>query len=227
MSVELLNMDCMEYMAGCDDNAFDLAIVDPPYAVGASSGSFGNRGHDSKTSNLKHYANHDKTPEADYFIEIKRVSTNQIIWGANYYPQYFNHTGAIIWHKKNDGPLSDCEIAFQSFDKRVKYIWAEWQGVLTGGENILKRIHPNQKPKKLYEWLLKNYAKPEQRILDTHLGSASSAIAAHYFGCDFVGTELDPDYYAAAVERFNNETKQAQLFDREPLPETAEQGALL
>jgi len=210
--IELLNCDCMTYMANQPDNSFDLAIVDPPYAVGASDGKFGNRGYDSKTSKLKHYANHDKTPEGDYFAELKRVSTNQIIWGANYYPQHFTHTGAIVWHKKNDGPLSDCEIAFQTFDKKVKYVWAEWQGFLTGGERVVTRIHPNQKPVKLYDWLLANYAKPGQRILDTHLGSGSSAIAAHYFGCEFVGMEIDKDYYDAAVERFNRETAQIDMF---------------
>jgi len=197
-------------MATLPDKAFDLAIVDPPYNVGASDGSFGNRGYDSKTSKLKHYANHDKLPEADYFNELKRVSKNWIVWGANYYPQYFNHSGAIVWHKKNDNPLSDCEIAFQSFNKLVKYVWVEWQGFLKGGETG-QRIHPNQKPIKLYDWILMNYAKPGDKILDTHLGSGSSAIAAHKMGFDFVGCELDFDYHAAAVKRFKEQTAQLSL----------------
>ena len=209
--IELLNCDCMEYMATLKDKAFDLAVVDPPYNVGASDGSFGNRGYDSQTSNLKHYANHDKTPDATYFSELRRVSINQIVWGANYYPEYFTHSGAIVWHKKNDNPLSDCEIAFQTFNKLVKYCWCEWQGFLKGGEKGI-RIHPNQKPVALYQWLLKNYAKPGQRILDTHLGSGSSAIAAHYFGCDFVGCEIDVDYFNAAKERFDRETRQVAMF---------------
>ena len=209
-NIELLNCDCMSYMATLPDKAFDLAIVDPPYNVGASDGSFGNRGYDSKTSKLKHYANHDKLPEADYFNELKRVSKNWIVWGANYYPQYFNHSGAIVWHKKNDNPLSDCEIAFQSFNKLVKYVWVEWQGFLKGGETG-QRIHPNQKPIKLYDWILMNYAKPGDKILDTHLGSGSSAIAAHKMGFDFVGCELDFDYHAAAVKRFKEQTAQLSL----------------
>lgn len=209
--IDLLHMDCMEYMAGCEDNAFDLAIVDPPYNVGASNGLFGNRGYDSRSSKLKHYANHNKTPGKPYFDGLFRVSKHQIIWGSNYYPQFLCHSGAIVWHKKTDGPLSDCELAFQSFDKKVKYVWAEWQGFLTGGEKRVIRINPNQKPIKLYDWLLTNYAKPGQRILDTHLGSGSSAIAAHYFGVDFVGCELDEDYYNAACDRFDMETRQVAL----------------
>jgi site-specific DNA-methyltransferase (adenine-specific) len=208
--IELLNIDCMEYMATLPDKAFDLAVVDPPYNVGASDGSFGNRGYDSKTSKLKHYANHNKIPKANYFTELKRVSKHQIVWGANYYPQYFQHSGAIVWHKKNHNPLSDCEIAFQSFNKIVKYVWVEWQGFLKGGE-LGERIHPNQKPLKLYKWILSNYAKQGDRILDTHLGSGSSAIAAHNMGFDFVGCELDKDYYDAACKRFKEQTKQLSL----------------
>jgi len=209
--IKLLNCDCMEFMKGCEDNAFDLAIVDPPYNVGASDGKFGNRGYDSRSSNLKHYANHDITPDSNYFELLFRISKNQIVWGSNYYPKELYHSGAIVWHKKKDGPLSDCEIAFQSFDKKVKYVWAEWQGFLTGGEKVVQRIHPNQKPIKLYDWLLSNYAKEGDKILDTHLGSGSSAIAAHYGGFEFVGMEIDKDYYDAAVERFDKETAQLDL----------------
>lgn len=205
MSVELLHIDCMEYMKGLPDKTFDLAVVDPPYAVGASDGSFGNRGYDSKTSKLKHYANHDKTPDANYFSELKRVSKNWIVWGANYYPEYFKHTGAIVWHKKTDNPLSDCEIAFHSLNKVVKYFWCEWQGFLKGGE-VGTRVHPNQKPIALYKWLYKNYAKPGDKILDTHLGSGSSAIVADKMGFDFVGCEIDKEYYEAACKRFREAT---------------------
>jgi len=215
--ITLLHIDCMEYMATLPDKAFELAIVDPPYAVGASDGRFGSRKRNYKHNDLKHYANHDKVPEDEYFAELKRVSNHQIVWGANYYPQYFEHTGAIVWHKKTDNPLSDCEIAFQSIDKRVKYFWSEWQGFLRGGEKS-PRIHPNQKPIALYEWLLTNYAKPGDRILDTHLGSGSSAIAAHYGGFEFVGCELDEDYYKAAVQRFESATAQLAMFGGEATP---------
>ena len=208
--INLMQGDCMELMANTPDKYYDLAIVDPPYNVGASDGSFGNRGYDSKTSNLKHYANHNKTPEIDYFNEIKRVSKNWIVWGANYYPQYFEHSGAIIWHKKNDNPLSDCEIAFQSFNKLVKYVWVEWQGFLKGGEKG-QRIHPNQKPVKLYEWLLTKYAKPNDKILDTHGGSMSIAIACHNLGFDLDCIELDTDYYQQAVKRYENHKLQQRI----------------
>jgi len=206
------NRDCMAAMAEFPDKFFDLAVVDPPYAVGASDGSFGNRGYDSRTSKLKHYANHDKTPEKDYFIELKRVSKNWIVWGANYYPQHFEHSGAIIWHKKNDNPLSDCEIAFQSLNKLVKYMWAEWQGFLKGGESG-QRIHPNQKPVKLYDWIYKNYLPDGGKVLDTHLGSGSNRIAADKAGnIDFWGYELDKDYYEAQEKRWKDYKQQIKLF---------------
>jgi site-specific DNA-methyltransferase (adenine-specific) len=211
MISEVYNEDNMVGMARYPDGYFDLAIVDPPYAVGASDGSFGNRGYDSKTSKLKHYANHNKTPEKEYFIEMKRVSKNWIVWGAKYYPENFTHSGAIVWHKKNDNPLSDCEIAFQSFNKLVKYVWVEWQGFLKGGETGI-RIHPNQKPLALYSWLLKNYAKEGDKILDTHLGSQSSRIACYNGGFDFYGWELDKQYFEEGCKRFENFKAQGKLF---------------
>ena len=206
------NLDCMEGMKRYGDKHFSLAIVDPPYAVGASDGSFGNRGYDSQTSKLKHYANYDKTPDKHYFNELVRISKNQIVWGANYYPQYFTHSGAIVWHKKTDNPLSDCEIAFQSFNKLVKYVWVEWQGFLRNGETG-KRVHPNQKPVALYKWLLHNYAKKGDLILDTHVGSASSLIACYDMGFDAVGFELDKDYYEASKKRLEEFMAQGRLFD--------------
>jgi site-specific DNA-methyltransferase (adenine-specific) len=205
----------MEYMKTIPDKHFDLAIVDPPYNVSASDGKFG--GQKSKPSlisnktNAKHYANHNKTPDEEYFNELFRISKNQIIWGSNYYPQYLYHSGAIVWDKLTTGPLSDCELAFQSFNKLVYKYTQAWTGFNKGGDTST-RIHPNQKPVKLYDWLLKNYAKEGDKILDTHLGSGSSAIAAHYAGFEFVGCELDTDYYKAACERFNEATKQ-QAFD--------------
>jgi site-specific DNA-methyltransferase (adenine-specific) len=204
------NMDCMDGMAQFPDKFFELAIVDPPYAVGASDGSFGNRGYDSKTSKLKHYANHDITPDENYFKELFRVSKNWIVWGGNYYPQHFDHTGAIVWHKKTCGPLSDCEIAFQSFNKLVKYVWVEWFGFNRNGEKD-SRIHPNQKPMELYKRLLMDYAKPGDKILDTHVGSASSLIACHQMGFEYWGFELDPDYFKAATERLNKVKAQVSM----------------
>ena len=212
MTHNIHNTDCMELMRSFPDKHFDLAVVDPPYNVGASDGSFGNRGYDSKTSKLKHYANHDKTPEADYFTELRRVSKNWIVWGANYYPQYFEHSGAIVWHKKNDNPLSDCEIAFQSFNKLVKYVWCEWQGFLKGGETG-QRIHPNQKPVKLYDWIFKNYLPNGGKVLDTHGGSMSSVISAIKAGnIEMTCSELDKDYFKAAKERILTFQSQLDMF---------------
>ena len=212
MTHNIHNTDCMELMRSFPDKHFDLAVVDPPYNVGASDGSFGNRGYDSKTSKLKHYANHDKTPEADYFTELRRVSKNWIVWGANYYPQYFEHSGAIVWHKKNDNPLSDCEIAFQSFNKLVKYVWCEWQGFLKGGETG-QRIHPNQKPVKLYDWIFKNYLPNGGKVLDTHGGSMSSVISAIKAGnIEMTCSELDKDYFRNAKERILTFQSQLDMF---------------
>lgn len=234
--MDLFNIDCMEYMATCEDNAFDLAIVDPPYGIGASKPSnkkgFVTQKNGSKTfipdAGYAHKDWDDAPPSSEYFDELIRVSKNQIIWGFNYYGLDIG-SGRIIWDKINDHmDQNDCEIAYYSGNNRqdiVRYMWAGFcQGLIAGGDiktagrqigdkskNEI-RIHPTQKPVKLYEWLLTNYAKPGQRILDTHLGSGSSAIAAHYFGVDFVGCELDEDYYNAAVNRFDLSTRQQALF---------------
>jgi site-specific DNA-methyltransferase (adenine-specific) len=218
--IRAFNCDCLEFMADKPDGCWDLAICDPPFNVGACDGKFGNRLHRyngaktrsySKTDHLHKYANHDKVPDGRYFSELFRTSKNQIIWGSNYYPQHLYHSGAIIWHKKSDNPMSDCEIAFQSFNKLVKYYWHEWQGFLKGGETT-QRIHTNQKPVALYRWLLANYAKPGQTIFDSHGGSFSSAIACWKEGYDMDICELDTEYFEAACERFERETKQMRLF---------------
>ena len=201
--IQLLNMDCMEYMAGLPDKAFDLAIVDPPYGIGNWVQTSGNVRGEAVTWN-------EFPPDRRYFDELSRVSRHRIIWGSNYYDWIDGRGGAIVWNKgvPRESNMSVCEIA--SYDRlaRVDYVDIKWQNI---NRNEIV-IHPCQKPVKLYKWLLSNYAKPGQRILDTHLGSGSSAIAAHYFGCDFVGTELDTDYYTAAVERFHNETAQEAMF---------------
>jgi len=206
----------MDYLRELTDNAFELAIVDPPYNVGASDGNFGSRASCAsyKDPKMHHYSNHDSTPGPEYFKQLFRVSQNQIIWGSNYYPENLHHSGAIVWDKLTTGPLSDCEIAFQSFSKLVTKFTSQWSGFKKGGEtkNHKIRVHPNQKPVKLYKWLLTNYAKEGDRILDTHLGSGSSAIASHELGFDFVGIELDEDYFKVAQKRFKQMTAQKDLF---------------
>ena len=205
--IELLNMDCMTYMAGLPDKAFDLAIVDPPYGIGVASLNFGARDVKNESCDGKQWDN--ATPPDKYFAELKRVSVEQIIWGANYFNCFSNKHGAIIWDKQNPMPTSSqCEIASYSKHQRVAYYKQTW----TNYVNTKATSHPTEKPVALYEWLLTHYAKPGQRILDTHLGSGSSAIAAHNLGFDFVGTELDADYYSAAVKRFEAHKAQACLF---------------
>lgn len=217
MSVELLNIDCMEYMASLPDNAFDLAIVDPPYGIGedASHNNTGDRPTSKwmKPTSQKYKVFDDsRVPNEKYFTELKRVSKNQIIWGGNYFTEYLAPSkGWIVWDKKADIKecLSMCELAWSSFDRKCNKFSFLWAGFKKAKQ--VKRIHPTEKPRDLYDWILENYAKTGQRILDTHLGSGSSAIAAHYFGVDFVGCELDKDYFEAAMARFERETRQLAL----------------
>lgn len=217
MSIEFLNIDCMDYMAGCEDNAFDLAIVDPPYGIGidgqkqddraAGSGKY----HASKWTR-KHYEfkGWDVAPGREYFTELMRVSENQIVWGGNYFTKYLPPTKAwVFWYKgQHDLTMSDGEMAWTSLKKVTRHFQLNRMALTMEGT-----IHPTQKPVKLYDWLLHNYSKPGQRILDTHGGSMSSAIAAHYFGVDMVICELDKDYFDAGVKRFNLATAQQSLFD--------------
>jgi len=218
MTVEILNVDCMDYMSSVPDKCFDLAIVDPPYGHGNNLIRKGNtRSNIVSATNIDPYDN-SQSPDPEYFIELERVSKNRIIWGANHFANKFNAAGSawIVWDKETTGDFSDCELAYSSFGtacRRFRYMWnGMHQGGLGGDtRKNVKRIHPSQKPVPLYQWLLSKYAKPGQRILDTHLGSGSSAIAAHYFGCDFVGCEIYENYYRSAVQRLENETRQATL----------------
>ena len=216
MTVELLNIDCMEYMAALPDNAFDLAIVDPPYGIDVGRQRINSDRKTSKWSNPTEYNyktfDDSEPPSPDYFAELTRISKERIIWGGNYFVENLPASkGWIVWDKKVDEKehLSMCELAYSSFDTRLKKYEFLWAGFRKQEQE--KRIHPTQKPVKLYDWLLKNYANEGDKILDTHLGSGSSAIAAHYGGFDFVGCELDKDYYEAASERFINETRQQAL----------------
>jgi site-specific DNA-methyltransferase (adenine-specific) len=217
--IELLNCDCMEYMAGLPDKAFELAIVDPPYGIGENGDRNASRtGGLAKAKDYKAFAGGDaEPPPIAYFTEMQRVSVNQIIWGANHFIDRIGKPSScwIVWDKVNGGTdFADSELAWTSFKTAVRNFRFQWSGMLQGNmKNKEHRIHPTQKPVALYEWLLTNYAKPGDRILDTHLGSGSSAIAAHNLGFDFVGMELDPDYYAAAVKRFEQHKAQARLFD--------------
>jgi site-specific DNA-methyltransferase (adenine-specific) len=215
-NITLLNCDCLEYMATLPDKAFDLAIVDPPYGIKRDKGFEGFEGFGGfgkPIARTKYKGEWDSVrPDKTFFDELLRVSQHQIIWGGNFFTDQIpqaNHW--LFWDKQNTMPtFGDGELAWTSFDRNsVKRHILQYNGLL-GRE--LERIHPTQKPIKLYEWLLTNYAKPGQWVLDTHLGSGSSAIAAHYFGVDFVGCELDTDYYNAAKHRFEQATAQLAMF---------------
>jgi len=190
----------MEAMKDMPDNAYDSAIVDPPYGIGISSNPVRQQ-HKKKQWD-------SEIPKEDYFNELKRVSKNQIIWGGNYFLDYLRATQCfLIWDKKqpHDFSLAMCEMAWTSFQSPAK-IWTRSVLAEQG------KIHPTQKPVKLYEWLLTNYAKEGDKILDTHLGSGSIAIACHNLKFDLTGYELDAEYYEAAVKRLEQHRKQLQLF---------------
>jgi site-specific DNA-methyltransferase (adenine-specific) len=196
----------MEYMAALPDKAFDLAIVDPPYGIGMDGGNVGYKGF----NDFEKKSWDSATPDDAYFAELRRVSKQQIVWGGN----YFNLPPTrcfLIWDKGagfKGRTYAECEQAWTSFDANARVFQRD---PLCNGD-YKGKIHPTQKPVKLYEWLLTNYAKPGQRILDTHLGSGSNAIAAHNLGFDFVGMELDKDYYDAACKRFEQHKAQGSLF---------------
>ncbi|MGY8872188.1 MAG: DNA-methyltransferase [Pseudomonadales bacterium] len=226
--INIYNMDCMDYMKTLEDNAFDLAIVDPPYGLGEAGKRSGTRASkagpqkpwgykNTRGSAIKSTVFTDKDwdnepPSCEYFKELQRVSKNQIIWGANHFADRINIASSswIVWDKDNGtSHFADCELAYTSFPTAVRMFKYRWAGMLQGDmKNKEKRIHPTQKPVKLYQWLLSKYAKKGQRVLDTHLGSGSLAIAAHYFGVDFVGTEIDKDYFDDAEARIKTETNQ-------------------
>lgn len=213
--IELLNIDCMEYMNECKDNQFDLAITDPPYFK-----EYGREiypGSETSTTGVKRNrfeSKHWDVPSENYFSELLRVSENQIIWGYNYYNINNISSGRIIWDKVNDSSsFSKAEIAYCSIHKSVQIFRFMWNGMLQGDmKNKEKRIHPTQKPVKLYEWLLLNYAKGVDKILDTHLGSGSIAIACDKMGFDLTACEIDKDYYDGAVKRLRLHQDQYKLF---------------
>lgn len=194
------NVDCMDLMKEIPDKYFDLAIVDPPYGIDIT-----------KSGKLKKYNINDNqwdsnVPEENYFKELFRVSKNQIIWGGN----YFNLPPTrcyVIWDKKRPEGLSFAmsEFAWTSFDKSAKTFYRSPM-------QDKDRFHPTQKPVALYTWLLKNYAKEGDKILDTHAGSANSLIACHNMGFDYMGCELDEDYFRMATERLEAHKSQLRLF---------------
>ena len=218
---ELYNMDCMEGMKEFPDKYFELAIVDPPYGIG-ETGERSTRPHKTKKcpnplGAIKQYTVKEwdnEPPSKEYFTELIRVSQNQIIWGANHFIENIQNANSscwIFWDKKNGNTdFADGELAWASFKTAVrKFEWL-WNGFQK--QQPEHRIHPTQKPVALYKWLLTNYAKPGDKILDTHVGSASSLIACHDYGFEYIGFEIDPDYYKAAKERLEAVKNQVSMF---------------
>jgi site-specific DNA-methyltransferase (adenine-specific) len=230
--ITITNEDNMELMSRYPDNYFDLAIVDPPYGLGdrlVKGGAKGKMGTMRNLADKKVTTWDDKIPHPKYFIELQRVSKNQIIWGGNYFLDYLGKTdGFIVWDKMNGtNPMADCELAWQNVKGSTRmFRWHHFSGEHT------KKIHPTQKPISLYKWILDKYAKikcnhkhseaerylctdcrnSNVKILDTHLGSGSIAIACHDYGFELTACELDSEYYEKAIQRIKNHTNQQKLF---------------
>jgi len=205
-NIKLYNADCMDIMKGFADKQFDLAIVDPPYGIGMDGGNVGYKGF----NNFKKKNWDKETPTKKYFDELFRISKNQIIWGGNYFDLYPTRC-FLIWDKGEgfkDRTYAEAELAWTSFDKNVRIFKRD---PLAKGD-YKGKIHPTQKPVQLYKWLLKNYANEGDKILDTHLGSGSIAIACHDMGFNLTGIELDTDYYKAARQRIYEHQRQLCLF---------------
>ena len=211
--LDLRNMDCMELMKEYEDNHFELAIVDPPYGGNDAIGLKDNKSKGKQATERTNYKLFNNTqPNKEYFKELIRVSKKQIIWGVNFYNTYDLSGGRIVWDKKGTA-FGRAEMAYYSHSKSVEIYEYEWNGMIQGDmKNKEQRIHPTQKPVKLYDWLLSKYAEKGQKILDTHMGSGSIAIACHYAQCHLTASELDEDYFKAACERIDKETRQTTLF---------------
>jgi site-specific DNA-methyltransferase (adenine-specific) len=204
-------------MSRYPDGYFDLAIVDPPYGIGESSNDNKSR---SKLGKSKDYGSKNwdnSAPNKEYFNELTRCSKNVIIWGANHFIENIPNANSscwIVWNKENgDNDFADCELAYSSFKTAVRKVDLRWHGMLQHDmKNKEHRIHPTQKPVALYKWILHKYAKPNDKILDTHLGSMSIAIACHDYGFELTGCELDPEYYEQGIKRVQNHLLQTKLF---------------
>jgi site-specific DNA-methyltransferase (adenine-specific) len=206
----LYNMDCMELLKVTPDKFYDLAIVDPPYGIGAGGKSFINSGNKFNRAIYRETDWDSGVPGAVYFNELRRVSREQIIWGGNYFIDHLVASRCfIVWDKQvpQDFSYAQCELAWTSMDKNAKIF------VDSNKKDIASRIHPTQKPIKLYEWLLTNYAKPNDKILDTHLGSGSHAIATNNLGFELTACELDKDYFDASVKRITSANAQIRMFE--------------
>lgn len=217
--LNITNEDNMELMARYHDKYFDLAIVDPPYGINIQKMNYtqSTKGGIAKRNDYSSVGNWDsETPNKSYFQELFRISKNQIIWGGNYFELPLTKSW-IIWDKKTEdkyaNDFADCELAWNSFDKPAKIVRCLWSGMLQPNmKQKQKRIHPTEKPYQLYKWLLDKYAKEGDKILDTHLGSGSIAIACHDYDFELTACELDKEYFDKAIQRIKNHVSQQRLF---------------
>jgi site-specific DNA-methyltransferase (adenine-specific) len=235
--ITITNECNMELMARYPDKYFDLAIVDPPYGIGEDGAKNHSRGKATRPTMYTAKDWDKSTPSEEYFIELIRVSNNVIIWGANHFIESIpkqNSSSWIVWNKQNgDNDFADCELAWTNHKTAVRKFDFRWAGMLQGDmKNKEARIHPTQKPVALYKWILDKYAKikcnhkhteeyrylctdcnnGKVKILDTHLGSGSIAIACHDYGFDLTACELDKEYYEKAIQRIKNHVSQQKLF---------------
>ena len=213
-------IDNMDFMKTVPDNYYNLAIVDPPYGI--QKGNL--TGFKKKT--IQHEQSEkcavwDVTPKKEYWDELFRISKNQIIWGMQYFTEFLpSFSQLIVWDKKTgDNYFADGECAYCSIKGTLRMFRHQWCGAFKDSERKTKAIHVNQKPVALYKWLLKNYAKPNDKIFDSHVGSGSIRIACHDMGFDFEGCEIDKDYWNDQELRFKNHTSQGSLFDTQDLQE--------
>ena len=222
--IQITNEDNMALMARYPDNYFDLAIVDPPYGIGADEAQNNAAEQrikaNGKSKAGKGYKLYKKSewdndiPNGEYFKELQRVSKNQIVWGGNYMTEFLPPSmGWVIWDKGQRGfSLADGEMAWTSFNKAMRIFEFSRAGCIKSNNTMIEKFHPTAKPFELYKWLLDKYAKPNDKILDTHLGSGSIAIACHDYGFELTACELDKEYYDKAIQRINNHVSQQKLF---------------
>lgn len=214
----LYNLDSEKAIKRIPDKYFELAIVDPPYGIGENGTKNHTRSKLAESKDYKSYAGNDSAaPPEEYFRELFRISKNQIIFGANHFISKIPYDSScwIVWDKENgNNDFADCELAWTSFKSAVRIFRFRWAGMLQGDmKNKEIRIHPNQKPVALYQWIINKFAAPGDKIIDTHAGSGSCLIAAHKTQHKFLGFELDETYYTAADKRLRDEMAQMTIFD--------------
>ena len=213
--MQLFNEDCLDVMRRLADKSVDLILTDPPYGIGEAAGKNKSRGNMAVAKDYGDLEWDNAIPSKAYFDEIMRVSKHQVIFGGNYFVEHLRNSPCwIVWDKDNgENDFADCELAWCSFSSAVRRLKLRWNGMLQHNMKEKEhRIHPTQKPVRLFEWILEKYAQPGWVIMDPFLGSGSSAIAAKRLGYEFIGVEREQSYFEAALERIPREVAQGRLF---------------